>query len=113
MCLSCLRSKTGSGHLTHLRRCLGAGELAAIPLAVFPEAGSTPGFLHRQLRSLLNIDDCSWNACLTVEHGESASVAHSLQSASCITLRVTGAINNQFAAADHAITIPIPPTYPF
>jgi hypothetical protein len=52
---SCLRSNIDSGHLTHLRRRLGAGGLAATPLAVFPEAGSTPGFLHRELRSLLNI----------------------------------------------------------
>jgi hypothetical protein len=93
--------------------CLfGAVGFAATPFAVFPEAGNTPSLFHRELGSLLNIDDDTGLACLAVEQRELSGMSPSQQRSSRIALRISRAVNDQFAAADYAVAIPIMPPRP-
>ena len=86
---------------------IGFSRLCAIyyALTVFYEPRSPRSLLCCEASGPFDIDDRARHASLTVKHGERSGDAFSQQRASCITLRVTRTINNQFAAADHRIRI--------
>src|SRR5215471_17969499 len=57
--------------------------------------------LYGKPRSSLDIDDGAGNTSLA--EGEFAGVAESKQGASCITLRIARALNEELAVEDHGI----------
>ena len=80
---------------------------------MLPNAESIPAlFAHRELGSLLDVDDGARLAGLAVEEGEPAGDASGLENAGKIMFGIPRALDNQIAVKLDALAAGVPNTLP-